>query len=332
MSIKKVANIAGVSIATVSRYFNNPDKVSKKTQEKVQSAADKIDYSPNSLAQNLRRGKTGLIIAVVPTLSSSVFEPIIRQLNQLAKDQDYTLLLKEAECNSLTVDYFKYLLRCKQADGFIVLSGINTANNSSIKHSKMPVVLAHEPDLSKQSGLPCLSIDYFSAAQEATQYLIDHHHKHIAFVSQYSQANSVKELERGFQSTIQTNQGDISVYSLNKNEQTLSIKEKVNQLLNNSPKPTAVLCADDGTAIEVIHWLKQKGLRVPDDISVMGFHNTHYSALSDPPLTTVNNPLVNIGHHTIEILFQLINNESVEEPIQPFKHSIVERGSIKQLD
>jgi len=327
MSIKKVANIAGVSIATVSRYFNNPEKVSKKTQKKVQSAIDKINYSPNALAQNLRRGKTGLIIAVVPKINSPLYEPITKQLNALASEREYNLLVKESDFNSLSLDYFKTMIRCKQADGFIIMTGLAPHAPNTIGE-RLPIVLACEPLTTEQQyQLPYLAINYFQAARDATHYLLENKHSTIAFIANDYSSNSILEQQRGYLKAMSDTLEETSVAIIKPNEYSLSLQEKLNSLMQSKSKPTAIYCADDETAIEMIHWLKKNNLRIPKDISIIGFHNTRFSQWCDPPLTTVNNPLTDIGRQAMETLFEIIDYGSLKADINSFNHEIIVRKS-----
>lgn len=330
MSIKKVANIAGVSIATVSRYFNNPDKVSRRTQEKVQNAIDAINYSPNALAQNLRRGKTGLIIVVVSKISSSLYEPIIRQLNKLAREHSYNLLVKESDFNSLPLGYFENMIRCKQSDGFIILTGLQP-QSYQLPKELLPIVLACEPSLRPDCNLPRLTINYAEAAKDATRYLIKNKHQHIAFIAQNYSSTSTLEQQRGYLEAMQ----EAGLQSLGRiidmENQQLSLQKKLNLLLETNPRLTAICCADDETAIETMHWLKARGFKIPENISVIGFHNTYFSKLCDPPLTTINNPMEEMGEQAIKLLFSIINSEPLEKSPNTFNHNIVIRHSTRPL-
>ena len=327
MSIKKVANIAGVSIATVSRFFNNPNQVSKRTREKVEEAIKRINYTPNALAQNLRRGRTGLVIVVVPKISSPLYESIVKQLNQSAKAEGYHLLVKEAGFHSLPLDYYQQMLRCKQADGFILLVGLSDKNSNDIDKD-LPIVLACESHhfTDDDHNLPCISINYPLAAQEATKYLIQLGHTAIAFIARDHDTQTIMEQQSGFQKAMI--ESDLSIFGrlLNDQHDKLSIQEKLQRLLETNPRPTAILCADDDTAIELLHCIKTLGLKVPDDISVMGFNNIRYTEMTDPPLTAIHQPMTDIGTEAMRILLELIDGQQPSSP-NKFKHQIIIRNS-----
>lgn len=325
MSIKKVASIAGVSIATVSRFFNNPNQVSQQTREKVEAAIKRINYTPNALAQNLRRGKTGLIIAVTPKVSSPLYEAIISQLQQEAVKAGYQLLVKEAAFNQLPLSHYQHLLRCKQADGFVLLVGL--PQEAAIEpESAIPVVLACEPNNSEQE-LPCIAINHTQAIFEATDYLVQQGHNNIAFIARNHEPMSVTLQQSGFHKAMR--QHELSVFGrlLNKEQDKLPLKEKLQRLLNTQPRPTAIICADDDTAIETLFWAKALGLKVPEDLSLIGYSNIRYSELSDPPLTTVHQPMATIGNQAIGTLLDLIDGKPFTTTPTPINHQLIIRHS-----
>lgn len=328
MTIKKVATIAGVSIATVSRFFNNPNQVSAETRVKVQAAIKRINYTPNRLAQNLRRGKTGLIIVVAPKISSPEYEPIIRQLNQTAKERSYNLLAQEAQPHELNLHYYQEMLRCKQADGFILLTGLPEESGKVALKEPLPIVLASEPlPKGTRINLPSININHYRAAKDATQYLISLGHKHIAFLAANPFRLSSTQHQAGFVQAMSSHGLSIFGRIINQQPKQIFVHEALEHLLGTQPRPTAIFCNDDDMALQVMHLLKEKDFSIPKDISVMGFNNIRYGELSNPPLTSVKLPGEAIADQAIELLFEMIENQS--KTLRPFifKHSLVIRQS-----
>lgn len=329
MSIKKVANIAGVSIATVSRFFNKPNQLSHQTRKKVEEAIKCINYTPNALAQNLRRGKTGLVIAVTPRISSPLYESIIKQLNQSANANGYHLLVKEAGFNSLSLEYYQQMIDCKQADGFILLVGLAKQQTENIT-DKLPVVLACEPHKFNDKAYPlaCININYANAAQDATEYLIQLGHTAIGFIARSHESQATLQQQEGFKQAMITAELSIFGRTLNQQQDELSIQEKLHYLLETTPQPTAIFCADDDTAIELIHCIKTLGLNVPENISVMGFNNVRYTEITDPPLSTVHQPMADMGTQAMKTLLNIIENDNDELLHQDkFEHTLIIRNS-----
>ena len=328
MSIKKVANIAGVSIATVSRFFNNPNQLSTRTREKVQAAIKQINYSPNTLAQNLRRGKTGLLIAVVPQISAPVYESILKQLHRTAKTKGYTLLVKQADLNSLPLAYYQQMVRCKQADGFILLTGL--PNQDLPQNFQLPLVLACEPSISSNRNLVNLTINYQAAAQEAVNYLIHLGHREIAFTASNNQGGTIKALLHGFEQALLAASLSPSHIAIHNNPAE-QYPETLQQLLATSHPPTALFCADDDTALRTLQWVKSLGIRVPEDLSVIGFNDNRYLELTDPPLTTVSQPMDAIGAYAVDLLCDMIDGKRIGVVPPAFKHTLIIRNSTARI-
>src|SRR5262245_32890607 len=183
VSIKDVAKLAGVSIATVSRTINNKDRVNEKTRERVRRAIKATGFSPNTLAQNFRRGRTNFIMVVLPSIGDPFFAGIVKGIQSIAHEKGYNVLLSETRTNS---EEFTNMLVSRQADGMILLatvppSGIEALNRQ--RHRMLPIVIACEAIQPEMRHLPSVHIDNVAAAKEATRYLISQGHQRIAFIS-----------------------------------------------------------------------------------------------------------------------------------------------------
>jgi len=197
-------------------------------------------------------------------------------------------------------------------------------------NSDLPIVVACEPiQLKNHKQPPCLSIDHSIAAQEASQHLIDLGHRVIHFLAKDPTSMTVRELKKGFQHTVQAAglwQEDAIHY-----HQKTSIKETIEGILQSPVKPSALFCADDDTAIEALHWVKACGLTVPNDISIIGFNSTHYTEISDPPLTTIFQPMDKIGSHAMELLYKLIDGQHTKNCTIRFDHILHIRQSTRAI-
>ena len=172
VSIKDVAKLAGVSIATVSRTINNKDRVNKETRERVHRAIEKTGFSPNALAQNFRRGRTNFILVVVPSIGDPFFAGIVKGIQSIAQQKGYNVLFSETRMNSAE---FTNMLVSRQADGMILLatvppSGVELLSRE--RHRALPIVIACEAIQPEMKHLPSVHIDNVAAAKEATRYLI----------------------------------------------------------------------------------------------------------------------------------------------------------------
>jgi LacI family repressor for deo operon, udp, cdd, tsx, nupC, and nupG len=331
-SIKDVAQMARVSIATVSRYINSPDRVRAPTAKRVKEAIEVTGYKANSLARNFRMGKTQQVMVVLPSIGIPFYGPIVAGVRRVADSVGYHILVMETAFNSVEFDDFTRLVISKQTDGIILLSTLSPFKEVSIATNgiRPPIVLGLESISAELSHFPCVCIDNEAAARDATQYLIGLGHRNISFLQ--GSPNPGSELTKaravGFRKAMAAN--DILV-----NEDWV-IKVPINveggrqaakQLLTHGSTPTAVFCANDEMALGAMFEFKKAGLRVPEDISVMGFDNMLYGEISAPPLTTVEQPADKIGEYSMRRLLKLIAGEPVGNNMEIIPHRLIERQS-----
>ena len=332
-SIKEVAKLAGVSIATVSRYINNPDQVKANTAAKVKIAIGKTGYAPNTLAQNFRRGKTQQIIVVIPSVGVPFFEGVMRGIWRVAKEQNFNILVMETHYNTLAFDDYSRMIFSKQADGIILLSSLSPFEEPIVdqnggKHP--PIVLSLENVATELSHFPSVRIDNIAAAKDATSYLIDLGHRNIAFIYGRPHENSTltEYRERGFRQAM--SDAGISVNESWVIDGKMSIdgaRQAARQMLHYGKRPSAVFCANDEMAMGVLHEIKHAGLKVPQDISVVGFDDIRFAEVSDPPLTTVSQPAEEIGERTMFRLCKAIEQEDIGPGAEIVPHKLVVRKS-----
>lgn len=341
-SIKDVAEMARVSIATVSRYINSPDQVRAPTAKRVQEAIEKTGYKTNSLARNFRMGRTQQIMVVLPSVGIPFYGPIMEGVRKVADSVGYHILVMETAFNSVEFDDFTRLVMSKQTDGIILLSTLSPFKEPDIADGiRPPIVLGLESISAELSRFPCVCIDNEAAARDATQYLIGLGHRNIGFLHgnigfKYGPPTPDSELTRaravGFRNAM-------SARSIPVNEDwvikaPMSVeggRQAARQLLARDSRPTAVFCANDEMALGAMFEIKKAGLRVPEDISVVGFDNMLYGEISDPPLTTIEQPAGKIGEHSMRLLLKLIAGEADVGNVEIIPHRLVERQSCRGL-
>lgn len=325
--------MAGVSIATVSRCINNPEKVTEKTRLKVQKAILETGYSPNTLAQSFRRGRTNLVMVVLPSIGDPFFTDVMRGIRTAAKAKGYSVVIEETQFNTMTADEIGAMLVSKQTDGIILLASMSpfgTEILSAKSRRRLPIVIGCETISPELAEFPSVHIDNVAAAKEATNYLISQGHRRIAMI--YGQASSLltKDREYGYRAAMK--QARLTIEEGWVVEGELSIEGAIRatrKLLNHQHRPTAIFCANDEMAIGCLHAVKSAGLRVPDDISVMGFDDIRYAEVADPPLTTIGQPAEEIGERVMYRLCREIedgrNGETTPEIVP---HELIVRQSV----
>ena len=332
-SIKEVAQLAGVSIATVSRCINKPEKVAKGTRLKVQEAIVETGYSPNTLAQSFRRGRTNLVMVVLPSVGDPFFTAVMRGIRAAAKTKGYSVLIEETQFNTMTANEIGAMLVSSQTDGIILLASMSpfgTEILSAKSRRRLPIVVGCEKVSSELADLPSVHIDNVAAAKEATNYLISQGHERIGMICGQETSLLTKDRELGYQAAMKEATLPIHVGWVAAGQLSISgARQATRELLNHNQPPTAIFCANDEMAIGCLHEVKTAGLNVPDDISVMGFDDIRYAAVSDPPLTTIGQPAEEIGERAMYRLCRRIEEGSgTSDKPEIVPHKLVIRQSV----
>jgi len=332
-SIKDVARLAGVSIATVSRCINTPDRVKEITRDRVEKAIRETGYSPNTLAQSFRRGKTHIIMIVLPSVGDPFFTGVMRGIREVASGNAYSLLINETQFNTMTEDEIGAMVASRLADGIVLLASLSpfgTRILSAKSQRALPIVIGCETISEELNDFPSVHIDNAAAASEATEYLIGIGHRNIAFISGQKDSLLTRDRENGYRTamkkagiTVQENWVTVGNLSVE------GAREATRKLVRLPQEPSAIFCANDEMAMGCMHELKSAGLAVPEDVSVMGFDDTRYAAILDPPLTTVSQPAEEIGRRVMQRLLQEIENGRSKGNAHPeiVPHKLIIRDS-----
>lgn len=329
ITIYDVAREANVSMATVSRVVNGNPNVKPTTRKKVLATIKQLGYRPNAVARGLASKKTTTVGAIIPDISSIFFAELARGIEDIATMYKYNIILSNSDQNKDKEFQLINTMLEKQVDGILFMGGdITPEHIEYFESSSVPVVLAATYDESET--IPSVNIDYTAAAYEATRFLIDKGNKHPAFISgeENTQINQLKYdgyLQALKESSIPVNEsfiihGDYTYDS--------GIKA-MNQILELEERPTAVFAASDEMALGVIHGAQDKGYKVPEDIEVVGFDNTRLASMVRPTLSTIVQPMYDIGAVAMRLLTKYMNKEEVTDKKVVLPHRIENRNSTK---
>ncbi|MDQ2076127.1 LacI family DNA-binding transcriptional regulator [Marinimicrobium sp. ABcell2] len=331
MSIKEVAKIAGVSISTVSRCLNSPDQVKSKTLAAVQSAIAQTGYAPNALARNFRRGKTGLVMVVLQSVGLPFWEGVMRGINGVAQEEGYSILIRETASSPPELDEYCKMVMSKEADGIIILASPSPfagASAYSTQDRRTPIVLGCENVTDELAHIPSVRVDNRRAASEATQYLLQLGHERIGFIAGSRSSLLTRDRERGYWDAMKSSPlGQHRDWVANGDQSIDGARRATRKLLSLDAPPTAIFCANDEMAMASIYEIKRSGLRVPEDVSVVGFDDIRYAAIMDPPLTTVVQPTEEIGERTMRRLLNAIEGRDIGEAPEIVEHRLIVRES-----
>lgn len=330
-TLVEVARLAGVSNTTVSRCLNDPDKVDRKTLARVRKVIDEIGFRPNLLAQSFRRGRTDIVLVVVHQVGSSIFSEIVDGIRAVLGER-YSIILMESRSEKQGHSRFIDLLVARQVAGVILLCSSPPFDQSlgqPCDFARLPIVIGLEPVSTDLDGLPRVLIDNYHAAYDATRYLLDNGHRDIAFVSGQRGSLITRDRERGFVDAM--TQAGIEGAAERILHSELSIQGGVaaaHRLFVDAARPTALFCANDDIALGVMSVAPRFGLKVPEDLSLMGFDDTPYAATANPPLSTVAQPAREIGERTARRLLRALDHPGdVSELTEILPHRLVIRQS-----
>jgi LacI family repressor for deo operon, udp, cdd, tsx, nupC, and nupG len=325
-TIEDVARLAGVSIATVSRALHHPAKVAEATRKKVLAAIDSTGFTANAMAQSLRLKSTRMILVIVPDIGNTFFASILRGLEAVAQQRGYGLLIGNSENDPAIEETYVSYLRSGKVDGLVLLSGRLPWPAGSIPANPPPMISVCEEI--EMPGLPFIGIDNMAAARLATEHLIAAGHRRIAYVAGPARNILTRQRQEGYAAALAAAgipldpalllPGDFSIESgVQAAADIAGMKEP----------PTAFFCANDEMAIGVIMELTRRGLKVPEDVAVMGFDDIQFSSCTNPPLTTVRQPRREIGEEAMGVLLDLIETGTPPSLHRVLPVELIVRGS-----
>jgi LacI family repressor for deo operon, udp, cdd, tsx, nupC, and nupG len=329
IGIKDIAKLAGVSPATVSRVLNFPELISAKTLIRVQKVIDEHGYIPNRLGTSLRTKKSGNIVAIIPHITKPVNAGIIKAIEQEAQKFGYSVLLGDTQGLRERELHYGSLVRHGQADGILLFgSHLPFVLNSNMDLEKQLPPLVNANEMVPNANINKLFIDNEAAAMEAMQHLFDLGHKRIAAIAGPADIPSSNERLEGYKKALQKQGIQLDESLIIEGDYTLhSGVDIAKYILTLKQRPTAVFAFSDDMAIGIMQVFHKNGLVVPDDISVMGFDDINYSEFVRPTLTTVHQPLEEIGQACANLLIRNIKKPDLSPENIQLDYTLMVRES-----
>lgn len=332
ITIRDVARELGLSVSTVSNVINKKNTIPERTRQRVIETMKRMQYTPNRFAQSLVTKKSKTIALLVPSLDNPFFASLNNGVYQYINEKrpEYKIIIGNTRYSTDLEQNLIRSFRQEFADGYIVVS--NAPSNEEIrnlKRSHIPCVFAMN-DPREIMDAPLVTYDQYDAAYMATTHLINLGHTRIGYITGFTDELKRAEMRyRGFRRCLDDHHIHFDDRFFAKCGQYTPECgfSAFNEIRANGSVPTAVLCSGDVIAVGVISAIWNCGLRVPDDISVIGFDNIPSSAYLYPPLTTVNIHLFNMGYESADVLFRYIDNEDVEHYTHVHRVEILHRES-----
>jgi LacI family transcriptional regulator, galactose operon repressor len=325
--MKDVAERASVSVTTVSHVLNKTRYVDRKLVRRVEDAFRNLGYQPNALARGLRRRETRMLGMVVPDNRNLYFAELARSVEDACFERGYNVILCNSDEDPAKESAYLSLLAEKRVDGIVfVASSTDRSGVQALLQHKIPVV-ALDREL---KGVTCDSIivDNRDGGRQATMHLIGGNHRRIGCISGPKNLTSAKERLQGYRDALA--EAGLRVEPALIQMGDFHIEggyTAVQALLDLPTRVTAIFAANDLMAIGAIRGIAARGLRVPEDVAVVGFDDIALAMYSEPPLTTVRQPIREIGKLATELIMGRVNGERKEPQSRRLKTSLIVRES-----
>ncbi len=332
VTIFDVAEKAKVSIATVSRVFNNNPLVPEKTRKRILAIAEQMKYLPNSSARTLAGNQNKTIGVILPVIYGIFFSDFLYGAETRARESGYHLLVTSVQNN----DSELLTLLGKMngvADGFLIYypqPGIEKLLNH-IPQGKPAAIIGKEL---KDSRFFSFLIDNFNGAYQAASYMLNQGHRKITLVTGEKKNLDAEQRKLGFKKAISDLGGEeVKLQVLEGNFKQNSGYELAPEIMREKNRSTAVFFSNDGMALGFYEWMSENGMKIPEDISVIGFDDIEWAALLQPGLTTMKFDIVRMGRDSVSEILKRIADAPDQTPVSPvvYQTRLVQRGSFIPL-
>ncbi len=332
ITIKDIAEKAGASIATVSRVLNDSKPVSPELKKKILKIIEETDYKPNALARGLINNQTSLLGVIIPDIGNQTFASLINGIEWVADENKFDIVVSNSHGQTEKELEIFDVFREKQLDG-IIFSGVVLTEKHRYFFDKYKVPTVIVSQNFSRDEIPSVTINNFQAAYEATSYLIELGHERIGMITGFLKDIAAgMDRYRGFSTALREHAlQEYSEYIKEGDFTLISGYRGMEEILKNRVIPTAIFAASDKMAIGAMNSCFDNGLKVPDDLSLVGFDDLEIASVVRPTLTTIHQDHHEIGKIAARLLINRIRGiEDGVWNIQP-SYKLIERQSTKKI-
>ena len=336
VTIHDLARELNISASTVSRALNDNPRISQATKDKIKSLANKLGYQPNTVASNLRTQKTNTIGIVVPLINRHFFSTFITGVEDVAFEAGYNVIISQSKDLLDKESRVVHSLFSNRVDGLIISMSMQTDQYDHFNlfaNKNIPMVFFDRvaPDFKAHK----IVIDDFSSGRSATQHLINQGCKRIAHLAGPVSLNTYRDRMNGYLDALKENKlpidDELIIYNrLTRVDGLTAIK----QFLKLKNPPDAIFCGNDTSALSMIVYLRELGIRVPDDISIVGFSNEPFSEVVTPSISTIKQPAYEMGQKAAELIIEEIEQKKPSKKYQTIilpSELIIRESSTKMM-
>lgn len=325
MTIKKIAEMANVSSATVSKILNGKDKyISEATRQRVLEIVEREGYISNAIAKSLKVKSTNTLGIIIPDVMNLFFSELARGIEDAAERKGYSVILCNSDNKTSKEESYIQVLQEKMVDG-IILTASEQSVSRSLKRRSTPMVLL-DRDILIDSNVGRIIVDNKDGAYIAAKHLIKKGCKNIGFISSDNIGKSSGERLKGYRKALIEHNMEIDENKIYLHSYTIDTGYKGTIKLLENNKLDGICCGNDLIAIGAIKALNEMKIKIPEEVKVIGFDDIQISQYIEPPLTTIKQPIYEMGEEAVKMLISIIENKSVGET-KTLKTTLVERRS-----
>lgn len=326
VTIYDVASAANVSMATVSRVMNHNPKVKRETRDRVLKVIHDLNYHPNAVAQGLASKKTTTIGLIIPDLTSAYFANLAMGIDDIAMMYNYNIIIANSNEDTEKENQIIDNLLAKQVDGIIYMGRNQTEHFKAVtRDNGTSVVLAGTVD---EDNTPSVNINYRNAIYDATNFFLKQHQKVALVINNKNYPiNSVYRIP-GYKNALEKNGIDFDESLIFETQDNISVSNPIFKNIYESDATAAIVYNDD-TAILLLNKGFEMGRSIPNDFQIITSNNTVLSKYARPMISSITQPLYDIGAVAMRILTKMMNNEEVKENNVYLDYDIIHRGTTK---
>jgi LacI family transcriptional regulator len=305
-TIRDVAKLAGVSVATVSRVLNRNGYVHEATRKNVEAAILQLKYRPNEIARTLYKKNSKLIGLIIPDITNPFFTELARAIEDTAHHYGYTVVLCNTDELLEKENHYIEVLKQRQADGCIMITNEKTTHSK--QHQDFPIVALDRPI---HPEIPFIHADHYKGGQIAAKMLLQRGAKHLIHIRGPKYLDSADARYQGFLNIVK-NENVSSYHILESSFQPRNDEQLINEIFDRFPETDGIFAANDVIAVSVLKTALRRGIAVPKDLQIIGYDGILFGQLFYPSVSTVAQPIYQLGEKATKMLLDLIETKNIE--------------------